>query len=538
RFGMFIHWGLYAIPAGIWNGNEVGSAGEWIMHGGQIPVADYEPLVDQFNPVKFDADEWVRIAKRAGMKYIVITSKHHDGFCLFDSALTDYDVMSTPFRRDILKELADACHREGLKICWYHSILDWHHPDYLPRRKWDTRPADDANYDRYIDYMKGQLEELLTNYGDIGILWFDGGWEHAPEEHRAGEVAALIRGLQPRIIINNRLGVPQDYDTPEQFIPATGIAGRDWETCMTMNGTWGFKERDTNWKSTEVLIRNLIDIASKGGNFLLNVGPTAAGLIPEASVERLAAMGAWMDVNGESIYGSQPSVFKRLTWGRCTRKQGTLFLHVFDWPRDGRLVVPGLLNPVRKAYLLADPDRAALATERAGEDVVVAVPAEAPDAIASVVVLAIEGEPEVVVRPIAQGEDGVVALKAMDADIHGEAARYEGGRGRDNIGYWTNPKDWVSWAFSIRTPGTFAVEVDYANAPGTGGAEYEVSAGGETLTGTTADTKSWTDFTTVRLGTMTLGEPGEYTLSVTPKSMPKGAVTNLRAVTLRPVEAP
>jgi len=538
KFGMFIHWGLYAIPAGIWKGQPVGSAGEWIMFGGKILPAEYEPLINQFNPVKFDAKEWVRIAKDAGMKYIVITSKHHDGFCLFDSALTDYDVMSTPFKRDIMKELADECHKQGLKICWYHSILDWHHPDYLPRgegspRPWDTRPTEGASYDRYIEYMKGQLRELLTKYGELGILWFDGGWEHKPEEHHAQEVVDLIRGLQPQIIINNRICIPQDYDTPEQHIPATGIPGRDWETCMTMNGTWGFKQNDHNWKSSEDLIRKLVDIVSKGGNFLLNVGPTAEGLIPGASVERLAAMGDWLKVNGESIYGASASVFKRLAWGRCTTKPGTLFLHVFDWPKDGRLEAPGLLNPVTKAYLLSDPQQA-LTAEASGEDVIVTVPTQAPDPIASVVVLEIDGEPNVIIPAIKQAADGTVALKAIDAEIHGTSAKYEDHGKLDNIGYWVNPKDTVSWEFELKARGAFQVAITYACAKGVGGSTYAITVGDQEVPGKIKDTGSWTDFITEEIGALEIDKPGRHTLTVVPKTMPGAAVMNLKAVTLTP----
>lgn len=238
KFGLFIHWGLYSVPAGTWKGKQGEGVGEWLMFGQKIPVPEYEQLIPQFNPVKFNAAEWVRLAKAAGQKYIVITSKHHDGFALFDSKVSDYDIMATPFKRDVMKELADEAHRQGIKICWYHSILDWHHPDYLPRgagspRPWDTRPTMGASLDRYLEYMKGQIRELLTNYGKIGILWFDGGWEHTPRELRSQEVVDMIRSLQPEIIINDRIMIPQDYDTPEQYIPATGIKGRDWETCMT-----------------------------------------------------------------------------------------------------------------------------------------------------------------------------------------------------------------------------------------------------------------------------------------------------------------
>jgi alpha-L-fucosidase len=392
RFGMFIHWGLYAIPAGEWKGKQVSGIGEWIMHTGQIPLDEYELLAKQFNPVKFNAKEWVSLAKNAGMKYIVITSKHHDGFCLFDSKLTDYDIMgATPFKRDIMKELSDECRKQGLKMCWYHSIMDWHHPDYLPRRDWEKRSAEGADYDCYIEYMKGQLRELLTNYGDIGVLWFDGGWEHKAEEHHAEEVVAMIKSLQSEIIINNRIKLPLDFDTPEQEIPATGIAGRDWETCMTMNDTWGYKKNDHNWKSTEDLLHKLVDITSKGGNFLLNVGPTAEGLIPQPSVERLAAMGKWLKVNGESIYGTTASPIGKPVWGRCTAKAGKLYLHVFEWPAGGILEMPGLKDKIKKAYLLANKNKL-IVTHENGKAIILA-PDDTPlDPINTVVVLEIKGK--------------------------------------------------------------------------------------------------------------------------------------------------
>jgi len=407
RFGMFIHWGLYAIPAGEWRGKKAPSLGEWIQTGAKIPVSEYEPLQKQFNPVKFDARRWAQIAKGAGMRYIVITSKHHDGFCLFDSKLTDWDVMGTPFRRDIMKELAEACRQEGLAICWYHSIMDWHHPDYLPRgpgspRPWDTRPTQGANFPRFVEYLKGQVRELVTDYGQIGVLWFDGEWEDTWTHQHGLDLYNYVRSLDPKIIVNNRVdkgrqgmaghtapgGFAGDFGTPEQEIPATGLPGVDWETCMTMNDTWGFRKDDHNWKSTETLLRNLIDIASKGGNFLLNVGPTAEGLIPEPSVQRLEGIGKWMASNGESIWGTTASPFKKLPWGRATTKPGRIYLHVFNWPKD-RLLVPGLENKVQKAYLLADVQRAPLPVVQAPEGLAIQLPPKAPDAIASVVVLEI-----------------------------------------------------------------------------------------------------------------------------------------------------
>ncbi len=407
RFGMFIHWGLYAVPAGEWKGRA--DHAEWIMHTAKIPVEEYELFAREFNPVKFDARKWVSLAKEAGMKYIVITSKHHDGFCLFNSEFTDYDIMdATPFKHDILKELSDECHKQGLKICWYHSIMDWHHPDYLPRRQWEKRPFEDADFKRYISHMKNQLRELATNYGKIGVLWFDGEWESTWTSELGQDLYRYVRSLQPDIIINNRVGKGRegmagltkkgnyagDFGTPEQEIPSTGLPEVDWETCMTMNDHWGYNKHDQNWKSKEDLIRKLVDIASKGGNFLLNIGPTAEGLFPQLSIERLKAIGEWMKVNQESIHGTTASPFKKLSWGRCTQRPGKLYLHVFNRPADGRLKVPGLQYEIDGAYLLAEKNkkRRNRAVSQKEEEAVIDLPLRPLDAIDTVVVLNISHE--------------------------------------------------------------------------------------------------------------------------------------------------
>jgi len=410
RFGMFIHWGLYAIPAGEWKGET--NHAEWILTTAQIPVEQYEKFAHQFNPTAFNAAEWVRYAKDAGMKYIVITSKHHDGFCLFDSKYTDYDVIdATPFKRDILKELSEECRRQDMKMCFYHSIMDWHHPDYLPRRSWENRSSEDADFDRYAEYMKKQLAELLTNYGELGVLWFDGEWEHTWEEERGRDLYDYVLSFQPDIIVNNRVGKGRegmagtydpetsvgDFGTPEQEIPATGLA-YDWETCMTMNDHWGYNKNNHNWKSEEDLIRKLVDIASKGGNFLLNVGPTAEGLFPQQSIERLQAMGKWLNLNGESIYGTTASQFESLKWGRSTTKSQKLYFHVFYWPLDGNLLVPGLLTEVESAYLMGEPNTS-LKTKLNPDSTIIFLPEQAPDPIVSVIVCEFDREPEVVHSP-------------------------------------------------------------------------------------------------------------------------------------------
>jgi alpha-L-fucosidase len=399
RFGLFIHWGIYSVPGSVWKDKQAPGYSEWIMDKLQIPVSEYEKF-REFNPVKFDAKQWVQIAKDAGVKYIVITSKHHDGFAMYDTKLTDWGIMSTPWKHDPMKDLAEECRKAGIKFCFYHSIMDWHHPDYAPRHSTNDKAKGEPNFERYVEFMKGQLKELVTNYGPLGILWFDGEWESTWSQPRGKDLYAYVRGLQPDIIINNRVGKDRqgekkegdlvgDYGTPEQEVPPEGLPGVDWESCITMNDSWGYSRIDNHWKSTAELIRMLIDIASKGGNLLLNVGPSPEGQIPEPSVERLAAIGRWMRVNGESIYGSTASPYaKTPAWGRATQKPGKVFLHVFNWPTDGKLIVPPIKGiKVASAALLADGS--SLPFGATAEGITIDVPAQAPDAVASVIVLGV-----------------------------------------------------------------------------------------------------------------------------------------------------
>jgi alpha-L-fucosidase len=399
RFGMFIHWGVYSVPAGEWKG-QTGYA-EWFLEDTHMPVSQYEKYAQQFNPVKFDAKKWVAVAKEAGVKYIVITSKHHDGFGMFPSKETDWCISSTPFKRDPLKELSEACREAGIKFCLYHSIMDWHHPDWGTRRAWNDKATGKPDMDRYTAYMKRQLKEIVTNYGPLGILWFDGEWEKPWTPERGEDLYAYCRGLQPDIIINNRVGKARagmagmdknkgvgDYGTPEQNVPANGFGpGIYWESCMTMNGHWGYNKHDNHWKSTTQLLHILVDCSSKGGNYLLNVGPTSEGLIPAPSIERLKEMGAWMKVNGESIYGTTASTIGKPKWGRSTTKGEVIYLHVFDWPKDGKLLVEKLDKPVKKAWMLSDSEKKPLTTRVSGKSVEIEVPSEAPDKIDTVVVV-------------------------------------------------------------------------------------------------------------------------------------------------------
>lgn len=410
KFGMFIHWGIYSVPAGKWGDKT--TYGEWLMNSAKISGAEYSALAKQFNPTKFNAEEWVKIAKAAGQKYMVITSKHHDGFAMFKSSDPYNIVDATPFKRDILKELAEACRKNDMKLGFYYSqAQDWYHPGGAVSggKEWDETHKGDMN--KYVDsIVVPQVKEIMENYGDVAVVWWDTPVGITPE--MAQKISAVIKKY-PTLITNNRLGggVSGDLETPEQFIPATGFPGRNWEVCMTMNGHWGYNAYDERWKSTPDLLLKLIDIASKGGNFLLNVGPNAEGIIPEVCQQNLREMGDWLKINGDAIYGTQASPFPYLSWGRATRKGQTIYLHVFDCPNEGKLIVP-LGNKIKKAYLMADAKSALIVKAGKGNSMI-QLPNYAPDKVASVVAVEIDGEP--VVQPIPSAGKMVVASSSDDA---------------------------------------------------------------------------------------------------------------------------
>ena len=379
KFGMFIHWGLYAIPAN----------GEWHMRKTKKSFAEYSRYAEQFNPVKFDADQWMAIAQDAGMKYLVITAKHHDGFAMFDSKASDYNIVkATPFKRDPLKDLSVAAPKHGIKFGVYYSFLaDWGHPGgQAGAPHWD--PAhQDGDIDEYINKIAvPQVKELLENYGPIGEFWFDNDGSKGMTTARANRYFDLFK-VQPQIVINPRL-VQGDFETQEQRITPLRPLG-PWEACLTLNGNWGY--RTVTAKPTPVLIQKMVDVWGKGGNVLMNIGPKPDGELPADSVERLRDIGAWMRINGESIYGSTEGPFAYVPWGRATRKGTTVYLHVFHWPADGVLSVP-LTTPVKRAYLLAARDQA-LATSVKDDRLLIQLPATAPDASDSVIAVELTAVP-------------------------------------------------------------------------------------------------------------------------------------------------
>lgn len=539
RFGLFIHWGVYSVPAGTYKGERIPDIGEWIMNNAKIPVAEYKAFAKEFNPVKYDPKAWVKMAKDAGMKYIVITSKHHDGFGLFDSRVTDWDVVdATPYGRDLLKPLVKAAKKEGIRIGFYYSqAQDWTHPGgakarYKEGEYWD--PAQAGSFDDYLEKIAyPQVEEILTNY-DIDILWWDTPTWMTPE--RAAKLHPLL-ALKPGLITNNRLGggFRGDSDTPEQHIPATGIEGRDWEVCMTMNETWGYKSYDEDWKSTGDLLHKLIDIASKGGNFLLNIGPKPDGTIPQASIDRLAEVGNWMKVNSESIYETSPSPFRRPWWGRCTRKSldngdTRLYLQVFNWPEDQQLMVP-VMNEAVQCFLLTDPTRKFM-VEKGQKGLLVKLTGDAPDKNSSVVVIDIKGKPEVPNQNITPDASGILELKPDESDLENrsyvttEHAQLIRDRGTSFI-TWKNTSTWMEWPVEIMRDASYEVWVTL----GSDSADNKISIqkDGEKTEFSLPDTKGLTNFISTGVGTIQLTK-GSYTLVV------KGIKENWRKVNFGKIE--
>ena len=463
RFGLFIHWGIYAVPAGEWKGKLIPGIGEWIMNRAKIPVAEYEQLAPQFNPVKFNAEQWVQMAKDAGMKYIVITSKHHDGFAMYHSKASKFNIVdATPFKRDPLKELAAATQKAGLKLGFYYSqTQDWHEPDGVGN-DWDWPDETKKNFPRYLEAkVKPQVREILTSYGPIGLIWFDTPRNITREQSQ--QLVDLVHEIQPDCLVSGRVGHGLgDYDSAGDNQISVGQVKRIWETPVTLNDTWGFKKDDTKWKPTSILIRQLVQVVSQGGNYLLNVGPTAEGLIPQPSIDKLREVGAWLRTNNDGVYGNGPSPFAyELPWGIVTTKPGKLYLHVFDWPTK-ELVLYGLKSKVRRAYLLANKAKVQVAQSSDAKldhnSLTIQLPAAAPDKHDSVIVLELEGDAQVD-SSLLQQPDGTVTLPAFLGEIQKTGAGTLRFDSRGIAERWTNKDESLSWNFKVNRPGTFDVVV-------------------------------------------------------------------------------
>ncbi len=528
RFGMFIHWGIYAVPAD----------GEWYMNNAHVPRDQYAQYAKQFDPIKFNADQWVQLAKAAGMKYLVITSKHHDGFCMFRTSATHYNVVDdTPWRQDPLAALSRACQKYGIRFGTYYSIMDWHSPDQAPADPNPTHPTYNPTHfvpgekQAYIKYVKTQLAELIHQY-HTHIIWFDGGWMQDWNAQDGIELYNYLRRLDPSLIINNREQGAGDFGTPEQQIGGHAPPGQYWETCMTINHNWGYNQYDKNFKSVTQLIHTLVTCASGGGNLLLNIGPRPDGTIQPSFVTRLLAMGKWLRKNGASIYGTEESPWVTpLSFGGCTTKGNTLYLHVFS-PAPSEIALHQLKNRVRSVKLLVGGS--ALPFHQSGEDVTIQLPQPLPDPIDTVVEVALNGKPRIdnAIHPSA---DGNISLTASTASVIGSTAHYENIYGKDDIGYWVNEHDRVEWSFLVPKASLYRVTITYACANGNEGSTYEIREGRSALKGEVKATGSWGSFIRQELGTIKL-RAGRQVLEVVPTRMPNGAVMNLHRIQLEPVK--
>jgi len=372
RFGMFIHWGLYSVLG----------RHEWVMENEGIPVAEYEQLAKRFKPKPNAARDWARLAKQAGQKYMVMTTKHHEGFCHFDSKLTGYCAPKQGPGRDLVKEYVEAARGEGMRVGFYYSLMDWHHPDGA------RCLTDEAARRRFVDYIHGQIRELLTNYGKIDILWYDVAWPLDAKGWESEKMNQMVFQLQPDIIVNNRNKLEGDFTTPGQTITASD---RAWESCMTMNDSWGYNRNDDHWKDAKTVVRNLIACSRDTGNYLLNIGPKADGSIPEESVRIMTAVGKWMDRNGKAIYQTEKCQPRRSAFASFTRNGNTLYMHNYFWPGE-TAAIGGLMTKVRSAKLLASGKEVKFEQDQFRVRFT-GLPEKAPDDPVTTIAIELDGEP-------------------------------------------------------------------------------------------------------------------------------------------------
>jgi len=551
RLGLFVHWGLYAVPAGRWQGKRITGPGEqllgeWIMWNAKIPVAQYELLANQFNPTQYNAEQWVKLAKQAGMKYIVITAKHCEGFAMYQSDVSTYNIVDgTPFDRDPLAELKKACDKHGLKLGFYYShVWDWHEPNARGldnRWDWPDRDAKDPNL--YFEKKAyPQIKELLQKY-DPAIIWFDVPADITREQSE--RFLSIIRKHNPACIINDRIGNDLgDYESPEQYIPSA-TDDKDFEVCMTLNDSWGYMIDNVNWKSPTTVIRNLVDIASKGGNYLVNVGPTAEGLFPPASVRILQEVGKWMNRYGESIYQTSANPLGNLGQHiRCTAKKDKLYIHVFNWPENDELVLPAIQNKIQKVYLLADKDKKPLPVVHDRKTAVTielnspTLPPHALDAANTVLVIQCEGTPKAASQATLVDRTYAITFHSALAVIHGETLSYNVGSmhgltDRNRLVDWTDPDEYIRWPIQSIRNGHFEVEITYA-AAASADSEFVIEIGDQKLTARVVNTGSESHFKTFSVGTLLVPDKVKTDLTLRPVRIKNGSLMNLRSIKLIP----
>ena len=563
KFGMFIHWGVYSLPGGEWKGKKVSGYAEHLMRKERILRKDYLELAHQFNPVKFNAEEWILHAKKAGMKYFIITSKHHDGFAMFDSKVSDFDIIDqTPFKRDPMAELAAAARKYGIKFGFYYShAFDWEHPD-APGNDWEYKnPGGDSNlyggrnwYDLHpellpkaVKYVNEkaipQIKELLIKYHP-DIIWFD-----TPQKLPLSEnirILEAIRETDPNVVVNGRLarsvaGNFGDYlntaDRPAEFFPVTG----NWEAIPTTNESYGYHKYDSSHKPVSHFIRLIANAASRGGNLLMNIGPKGDGAFDDKDLTILKGIGKWMDKNGESIYGTTASPLPIQSWGVSTLKGDKLYLHVFNWPSDGKLYVGGLLSQVRKAYLLTDPSKIYPVKPGSPTDLYITVPRKSPDSINTVIVLEWKGELATHKTRVLAPNSVMDRLLAFDARQEGKGFSYGDGKtDRYYVEGWKSKEQSLAWDFNTIKPGEYNIRIKYLAPAESAGGSYSLSFYKHTVETTTraayheykVDTTSRNaavvtrDLDLVRLAT------GSYSLVIDPVSIGGSELMKLLEVQL------
>ena len=542
KFGMFIHWGLYAQAGGEWKGQKYFGIGEWLMNRAKIPAAEYATLAGQFNPTNYDAKAWVTLAKAAGMKYIVITAKHHEGFAMFKSAATPFNIVdATPFGRDPMKELAAECQKKGVKLGFYYSQwLDWHEPGGAGNT-WEH--ADFTN--QFAAYFEKkcvpQVKELLSNYGPLGLIWFDTPGEMT--QAQSAELVQLVHKLQPQCLVSSRVGNGSgDYtDLGDHEMPSV-IPDGPWESLFTHNDSWGYVPYDKNWRSPNELVHMLVKINAKGGNFLLNVGPQSDGRMPVSSIEVLRRVGEWTHRNAEAIYDTTASPFPPLAWGECTRKPSALYFHVLEWPTDGVLRIPGFQGDLGRMTILANGQK--LAYRRAGADVLVPLPAVAPDPLDTVIKLEYSGAisvdslrcmmPDLV--NVFEPASGITNGQATMIK-HSWMQEFGNWKHEQRIENLSQPRDAVEWPVRFPAPGAYRVTLTYSRA-GKDGRRGEIDLAGQKLLFEAQNTGSEPrhEFTH-GLGVIQISQAGKQIIRVAPAEA-GDELFSLKSVTLEPFYSP
>lgn len=551
HFGMFVHWGLYSAAAGEWDGKNYEGCVEWIQNMANVKADVYASrLLPLFKPKKDFAREWAKTAKDAGCRYVIFTSRHHEGFALHDSKTTTFDAMDVT-GRDLFREIVNALHEQGLRIGVYFSLVDWHHPDAYMGHGLPTPGGaknDGRDNAKYVAYMHKQAEEMFSNYGPIDLVWWDySSKEIQGEKWGAKDLVAMVKKQHPNIIMNNRLYAfdnNNDYTlahgdlvTPEQHIPESGFKGIDWESCMTLNGTWGYSKTNQNWHTQPELVKNMVDIVSKGGNYLLNVGPKVDGTIPDKSVELMNSIGDWMRVNGESIYGSRANTLGRVNWGRITTKPGKLFLHIFNWPSDNKLHIP--IAPDQgvqpKAFFLADRSQSPLKITKDERGLFIDLSNTSfKDNAATVIELNVTGT-SLVSKGIFPETNGTYVLHAGDADAKEGISLAIGEQ--PTLNNWISEKGTISWKVNVSKTGKYRMILNTACTNASAGSDIAVVVGKNTLAGQVKGTdESWNVYKDWDLGTVVFPKKGLDTVLIKVIRKPGYAVMNLKNVKLIPIK--